>query len=70
MDELRIENSGDLMRVLGRMEGKLDTALEGRKDHERRLRKLEMRQWWAHGFSAGIGAVVSAAGTLFFGAHR
>ncbi len=70
MDELQILTLADLTRVLGRMESKLDRALEDQLDYKGRIESLERNRWYAHGFSAGIGAAVSAAMTLFFGTHK
>ncbi len=54
----------DLMRVLGRMEAKLDAAIEAKADHEGRLRSLEKTKWMAHGFAAAVGAGVSSVVTV------
>jgi hypothetical protein len=61
-----------LFLALGRLEGKVDTLLtlqkvqeEQIKDHDQRLRSLEHSKAFLMGSSAIIGAVVSAAFSLF-----
>lgn len=57
-----MEPTDDLMRALGRIEGKLDTVLETHTDHSLRLRSLET---WRN-FERGIFATIGAAASLIF----
>ena len=72
----------DISRALGRIEGKLDAVAVSQITHAKddiavqtslanRLTALEQTKWTAHGFSAGVGAVVSfvitGLGFIFYG---
>lgn len=58
----------DIQRALGNIEGKLDLLLdshnETRKDHERRLSKLEKHEKYVAGFSAALALVAGKVWTL------
>jgi hypothetical protein len=55
--------------VLGRIETKLDRALEDVEDHEKRLRRVERRQAAMSGASATLGALIGAVGSHFLIGH-
>ena len=55
----------DVVQRLTRIETKLDAALECDKDHEKRLRAVEHRQWWMSGAAAIIGVIASYFGHGF-----
>lgn len=59
MDDITITDTPSLMRVLGRMESKLDEALDAKKDHEKRINKLEGSKMFERGVIATISAGVS-----------
>ncbi len=50
-------NDLSVANALGRIEGKLDTALIRLDDQEARLRRLESRAAWFAGAAAVLGAV-------------
>jgi hypothetical protein len=59
----------EIQRGLGRVEGKLDTALSrmNRQDErsdglDERLQKVEGRQWWTLGIFAAVGALLGFGG--------
>lgn len=59
----------EIQRSLGRVEGKLDTALTRMDQHGERMDKLEdrqrsveRRQWWMTGAWAAIGALLGFGG--------
>jgi hypothetical protein len=64
------EDWTEIQRALGRVEGKLDTALTGMSKQDARLDKqeerlgnVERRQWWVAGVFAAIGAALGIGGT-------
>lgn len=61
-----IETHGQIMRALGRIEGKVDSLVDSfrrlRADHEAvegRVRHLENWKWYILGIAASVGAVAS-----------
>ncbi len=56
----------EILQRVTRIETKLDSALAVDRDHERRVRNLEKRQWFLSGVGAVIGAVLTKIG---FGGH-
>jgi hypothetical protein len=55
----------EVVQRLTRIETKLDAALECDKDHEKRLRGLEHKQWWLSGVAAVAGFLASHFGPGF-----
>lgn len=62
------EQLTEIIRSLGRLEGKVDSALTSQQDHTKtigchdlRLRKIENKQSWIIGLATGAGALVSLA---------
>ena len=51
----------DALERLVRIETKLDSVVDGRADHESRLRHLEQWMWRAAGAAAVVGGLVGAA---------
>lgn len=47
----------ELILLLGRLDGKMDTVLANQTDHDTRIRDLEKHRW----FNLGASAVVSGA---------
>ena len=39
----------DIQRTLGRIEGKIDSLMEAKKDHGNRIRWLEIKYWMTAG---------------------
>lgn len=50
--------SDEVQRSLGRLEGKLDAALEKMDNHEPRIARLERWQAWTFGAAGAVGVVV------------
>jgi hypothetical protein len=46
---------------LARIETKLDAVIERGRDHEKRIRAVEVKQW----FASGAAAIVGSIATLF-----
>jgi hypothetical protein len=57
------EDWTEIQRALGRVEGKLDTALTRMDKQEERIGNVEKRQWWVAGVFAAIGAALGIGGT-------
>ncbi len=60
----------EIQRSLGRVEGKLDAALNrmDARDREeaaqnKRIENVERRQWWLSGVAAAIGALLGIGGS-------
>jgi hypothetical protein len=66
-DNIAITDEPSLMRVLGRIESKIDTLVGSNKDHESRLKKLEANRNYERGIAAAIGAGASFLFTFFKG---
>jgi hypothetical protein len=49
----------ELYNRLGKIEGKLDVALELLREDRKRLTSVERKQWWATGAAAACGALIT-----------
>lgn len=54
-----------LQSCLVRIETKLDAVIASKDDHERRLRALEQRVWYASGMAAALAALLTTLTTGF-----
>ena len=61
----------DLMMALGRLEGKVDSLIQGQaaqgerlNAHDKRIRDLEQSKAWFYGVSAAFGAAASLLSKL------
>lgn len=59
-------NDVEVAQQLGRIESKLDTALERGADQELRIRSLETKGAWLAGGAAAVGAVGGVLWNIFF----
>lgn len=66
-ENIAITDEPSLMRVLGRIEAKIDTLVNSDQDHGLRIRKLEANRNYERGIAAGIGAACSFLFTYFKG---
>lgn len=69
----RVTEHGQVMRALGRIEGKVDSLHESvkrlREDHmtvETRVRFLENWRWYVLGIAASVGVAASIVATFVF----
>lgn len=63
MDE---KNLNDIWHLLGQMDAKLDRVVSDSESQDKRITKLEQRQWFQGGVIAAVSGLVSVAGALFF----
>lgn len=50
----------ELVLLLGRLDGKMDTVLQNQTNHDSRIRDLEKGRWFNLGASGAVGGIVSA----------
>lgn len=53
------QSSTELVLLLGRLDGKLDTVLTRQMDHDIRIRDLEKGRWFNLGASGAVATLVS-----------
>ena len=53
------QSSTELVLLLGRLDGKMDTVLANQKNHDTRIRDLEKGRWFNLGASGAIAGLVS-----------
>ncbi|MCA2979318.1 MAG: hypothetical protein INH37_13600 [Myxococcaceae bacterium] len=51
----------ELILLLGRLDGKMDTVLANQTDHDTRIRDLEKNRWFNLGISAAVSGAMSFA---------
>lgn len=52
-------NSNELILLIGRLDGKMDTLLMQQNNHDDRLRELEKGRWFNLGVAAAVSGIVS-----------
>lgn len=55
------DGNDNMILLLGRLDGKMDTLLLQQTNHDQRIRELEKGRWFNLGVSGTIGGLVSAA---------
>lgn len=61
MQEQTTQPSTELVLLLGRLDGKMDTVLSNQGNHDTRLRDLERARWFNLGASGAVAGLVSIA---------
>lgn len=59
MDKQPSQSNTELVLLLGRLDGKLDTVLARQTDHDSRIRDLEKGRWFNMGVSGAVATIVS-----------
>lgn len=52
-------NTTELVLLLGRLDGKMDTVLNNQTNHDTRIRELEKGRWFNLGAGAAISSLIS-----------
>lgn len=64
MTEGNLSTNTELVLLLGRMDGKMDTIVNAQRDHDRRITALEKARWTSVGVTTTIASLVSFGVTL------
>lgn len=55
------KHDSDLLLLLGRLDGKMDTLIAQQATHDTRIRDLERSKWVTQGFAAAVSGIVTFA---------
>lgn len=53
------KHDSDLLLLLGRLDGKMDTLIAQQATHDNRIRDLERSKWMTQGFAAAVSGGVT-----------